>query len=292
MKRKTAIGLMFFTVSFAFLACNREELEQAKQERDSLRVVADNRDSTINNFISSFNDVESRLDSVAVKQRIIYANTPKLNGEFKPGQKDRINAEIEAINKLMEENRKTIEGLNRKLRVSSHKNVQMEKTIATLNNQLTQKFLELTSLNEQLNLANVQVSQLKTSVDTLIAQNNEKSQTIIEDAKALHTAYYIVGSSRDLQEAKLIDRKGGLLGIGKTSKLSENFDNSKFIRIDYTQTGRIAIQSKSMKIVTTHPTDSYKINKDAQENDVIVDLVITNPEKFWSVSKYLVIVNG
>lgn len=272
-------------------ACNRAELEQAKHERDSLRTVASIRDSMINDFIISFNEVESNLDSVAVKQHLI-TSTVASGREFQTNQKMRINAEIEAINNLMEANRKTIADLTRKLKTSSNKNIQFEKTIATLNRQLTQKFFELTLLNDELNLANAQVAQLKTSIDTLTAQNLDQSQTIAEEMRALHTAYYVVGKSKELQDEKLIDRKGGLLGIGKTSQLTENFDNSKFTRIDYTQTSSISINSKEVKIITTHPSDSYTLNKDINENDVITNLVITNPEKFWSVSKYLVVIKS
>ena len=52
----------------------------------------------------------------------------------------------------MDENRKNLESLTKKLKNSSHKNVQLEKAIATLNNQLTQKDVELTALNERLNI--------------------------------------------------------------------------------------------------------------------------------------------
>ena len=106
---------------------------------------------------------------------------------------------------------------------------------------------------------------------------------------ALHTAYFVVGKSNDLQDAKIIDRKGGLLGIGRTSKLSQDFDNSKFTRIDYTVTNNIAINS-DMKIVTSHPTNSYTLEKDTKDNDLVKNIVITNPELFWSASKYLVVI--
>src|SRR5207253_11489062 len=82
---------------------------------------------------------------------------------------------------------------------------------------------------------------------------------------------------------------GGLLGMGKTSKLSSNFDNSKFTKIDYTQTTVIAVNSDNVKIITSHPTDSYKMENDSKKKGVVRNLVITNPEKFWSASKYLVV---
>jgi len=269
-------------------ACNQKELADSKQQNDSLISIVNERNVSINEFIVSFNEVESNLDSVAVRQHIIYASTEQ-KGELKQNQKERINTEIAAINNLMEQNRNKLAELNRKLKSSTHKNKELEKMIATVNNQLAQKDIELTALNEKLNNLNVQVAQLQTSVTMLTDEGIAKSQTIAEDTKALHTAYYVIGKTGELQDAKIIDRKGGLLGIGKTSKLTADFDNSKFTRIDYTQMGTIAINSE-MKMITSHPSDSYTLDKDIKNKSKVKNIVISNPEKFWSTSKYLVVV--
>lgn len=269
-------------------ACNQQELADSKQTNDSLLSIVNERDASINEFIASFNEVEANLDSVAVRQHIISESTDQ-KGELKPNQKAHINSQIAAINNLMEQNRKKLAELNRKVKNSTHKNKELEKMIATINSQLAQKDIELTALNEKLNTLNAQVAQLQTSVTTLTAEGEAKSQTIAEDTKALHTAYFVVGKSDELKDAKIIDRKGGLLGIGRTSQLSGDFDNNKFTRIDYTQTGTITVNSE-MKMVTSHPSDSYTLDKDGKDKDKVRSIVITNPEKFWSASKYLVVV--
>lgn len=276
-------------------SCNNQgekELVRSNQERDSLLVVANQREASVNEFIASFNEFERNLDSVAVKQHVIYINTDKQSHELQVDKKDRINAEIASINSLMKQNSEKIAELKRRLKNSIHKNNRLEEAIATLNNQLMQKNVELDELNKRLSALDVQIAQLKTSIDTLTAQNSTSAKTIEEETRALHTAYYVIGKTKELQEAKLIDRKGGILGVGRTSKLSENFDKSKFIRIDYTQTGSIPINSDRVKIITTHPNDSYTLDKDSKDKDRVKNLVITNPEKFWSASKYLVIVKG
>ena len=280
--------ILISVVAFSLSACNQAEVDNSNRQKDSLVSVINQRDSALNEVLNTFNDVERNLDSVAIKQHIISTRTDK-QGELTQTSKERINAEIASINELMDQNRAKIAELNRKLKSSGNKNVVLEKTIATLNEQLTKKDQELVELNAKLAAANVQVAQLQTSVQDLTVQNNEKSQNIAEKTVALHTAYYIIGKSKDLEEAKLIDRKGGLLGIGKTAKLNSDVDNSKFTRIDYTQMSNIAINSKDIKIVTSHASDSYRLDKDAKDKDKVTNLVITNPEKFWSSSKYLVI---
>lgn len=279
---------MFIAASTLIMmtACKDPQKDEAVvRQRDSLLAVIDEREASVNDFISSFNDVERNLDSVSRRQNIIITTS---KSDLKADQKARINEEIKAINDLMEENNKKLKDLNRRLNRSDKKNAQLQKTIQTLTNQLNQKYVELAELNDKLNALNAQVAQLQTTVDTLNMQNAANMQTIADRTNELHKAYYIVGRSKDLEKANLIDKKGGLLGIGKTAKLSDNLDNSMFTKIDYTQTTTIPINSKDMKMVTSHPSDSYTVNKDGKTNTT---LTITNPDKFWSASKYLVIAN-
>jgi uncharacterized coiled-coil protein SlyX len=285
MKNYLVIG----AVAIMFASCNQKELDQANQSNDSLLLVANQQNAEINEFLSSFNELEANIDSVAKRQHVITLTTSQ-QGDLAPTQEERINAEILAINSMMDENRKKLAELNRKLKNSNSANATLQKTIATLNNQLAQKDIELNDLNAKLAALNAQVAQLQVAVTDLSNTNAAQTQTINNDTKTMHTAYYVVGKSKDLATAKIIDRDGGLLGIGKTSKLNADIDNSKYTQIDYTVTTTIAINGKDVSLITTHPSDTYTLEKDAKDKNMVTNLVITNPEKFWSASKYLVIV--
>ncbi|HXB41870.1 MAG TPA: hypothetical protein VNZ49_15115 [Bacteroidia bacterium] len=292
MKKYILIATTFILIASCNNRKTEEELARVNNQRDSLLKIAAEREESVNSFISAFNEVEQNLDSVAARQQIIYANSEKSGRRLEKNQKDRINEQIASINELMKQNREKIADLKKRLKHSANKNKQLETTIATLNNQLLQKETELTALNEKLVSLDAQVAQLQTSVDTLTAQNSAGAKTIAEKTKELHTAYYIIGKTKELQEAKLIDRKGGLLGIGRTSSLSTNFDKNKFVTIDYTQTGSIPVNGEDVKIITIHPSDSYNLDKDPKNKNLVKNIVITDPEKFWSASKYLVIVKS
>lgn len=264
-----------------FASCrNRSGMYQAHQQIDSLRSVVSMHDSLLGDVVLSFSKVEANLHAVAAKQNMIVVNSGN-QGELKPTAKERINAEITAINDLMDENRKMIADLSNKYDNSNKQNTQLRNLIKTLNDQVAQKDNELAVLNERLNTLHAQVTGLQTSVDTL-------TQTMHQQTTAMHTAFYIVGKTRDLEKAKIIDRTGGFLGIGRGSKLSADFDQSQFTQVDFTQMGAIPIDSKNVKIITTHPANSFSLTKD--KKDVVKSLVITDPEKFWETSKYLVVV--
>lgn len=290
MKHLILIAAVLFTVSSCNdLKLSDEDLTRANNQRDSLYQLAKDHQGSIDSFLTSFNEIERNLNDITKKQHAIYFTTDKAGKEFRIDQKERINAEIAEINRLMKENSKTIEDLEKKLKRARGKYTTLEKTIVTLNEQLVQKNAELEQLNEKLNSLNIQVAQLQTKIDTLSRENFAQNQSINEKIETLHTAYYVVGKSKELQESKLIDKKGGLLGIGRTAKLSDNIDNDKFTKIDYTKTTSIPVNSVGVKIITTHPTDSYTLDKDSENGKMVKNIVITDPEKFWSASKYLVV---
>lgn len=276
----TAAALIFFAS-----ACkNSGNNENASYQRDSLLTVIQERDSSMNELIVSFNEVERNLDSVGMKQKIILLNTG--NGDLKGDRKALINAEIKAINSLMEANTQKLKDLNRKYALNNKKNKQLEKTIVLLNDQLTLKYVELNELSAKLNQLNIEIAQLQVTTDTLILRNSMQAQSISDRTSELHTAYYIVETSSKLELWSLIDKQGGFLGIGQTAKLSNNLDINMFTKIDYTQVTVIPVNSRGIKIVTTHPTGSFSLEKTGK---TVNNIVISDPEKFWSASKYLVI---
>ena len=66
----------------------------------------------------------------------------------------------------------------------------------------------------------------------------------------------------------------------------KDFNKDYFTKIDIRTDKEIKLYSKDAELLTSHPADSYELVKDA---DGQLSLVILNPNKFWSVSRYLVI---
>ena len=91
---------------------------------------------------------------------------------------------------------------------------------------------------------------------------------------------------KELKEKKILDKKGGIAGIGSGKNLNKDFDKKLFNTIDIRNKTSFEINSKKMKIITTHPTNSYQVYGEKP----VDSLVVKDPMEFWSVSKYLVIV--
>lgn len=275
--------------SFLIFGCEnyKQQADQLQREKDSLVAETNINNQTIDEFVGAFNEVENNLSTITQKQNTIALNTAR-NPEMARSAKERINSDIHEINSIMAESKAKIDQLNKKMKNANFRAGKFEKLVAELKTQLAEKEKELALLNEQLGKLNLDLAQLKTTLDTMTIQNNQQAAVITDQTTKLHTAYIAVGPYKKLRDEQVVVKEGGFLGLGKQPKMNSTVKSDAFNKVDITQTSTIAINSKNPKIVTTHPSDSYKLEKN--DKDLVSDIVITDPEKFWSASKYLVVV--
>ena len=126
--------ILIATTLLISTSCNqgKEELARSNEQKDSILKISNEREESINQFITSFNEIERNLDSVAIRQQVITAHSQKGGGELKLDQKDRINAEIEAINSLMQLNSDKIIELKRRLKKAANKTAAFLKEMSFL----------------------------------------------------------------------------------------------------------------------------------------------------------------
>ena len=93
-------------------------------------------------------------------------------------------------------------------------------------------------------------------------------------------------ASKELEKQQVVTKDGGFIGLGKIEKLKDDFNRDYFEKIDIRKVKRLKLFCAKAKLITTHPANSYKI----YGQNRVDSLVITNPNQFWSVSKYLVVV--
>ncbi len=264
----------------------KSQVERLTEEKKVMAYQAAYKDSSLEVFISTVNEIEQNLSEIEASQNVIKRSTN--DGEIKASSRERIKASITAINELMAENKSKIAQLNKQLKSTKFKAAQLDKMIVNLNEQLAVKSTELEQLNLKLVALNTQVLELNSTVDTLTTAGFEKDKTIQSQTASLHKAYYTTGSKKELESKQVITREGGFLGLGKEEVLKHDFNTAAFTPVDITQVAKIEVNGgKESRLVTPHPSDSYKIERDEKED--VKDIVITDPEKFWSASKYLVV---
>ena len=200
---------------------------------------------------------------------------------------EEIDADIAAIDRLLQENRQKIAALQRssaQLRKADLRIEGLEKMIRDLDAQLTAKEGEIGRLRGEL-------SQMEARMETLAEEAAARSTEVehLSGEKAqledrLNTVYYIVGAEKALRDSGIVSKQGF---IGRTLTVGDTGDHDLFIRADARTLTEILVEQKKATVVTPHPADSYELITNADK--VVYKLVITDPERFWSSSKVLVV---
>ena len=284
---KKLIFLSIVTM-FAVLSCTdiKESTEYAdlQAKNDSLQDLSNVKGDEIVKFYNDFNDIQENLNTIKAKENIITINK-NTDGELSADNKAQIQQDIDAIYKLMIENQKKLNSLKKKYNRSDKKIAQLERTIKLFEEQLKMKNEEISQLNEQLAVLNIEVGNLEDDIANLEMDNEEKDVMLDEKDDEINTAYYVIGTKKELLEHEVITKEGGFIGIGKIAKLKDKFNKDYFTKIDIREINEISVYAKKGEIITTHPSDSYKLIGE----DKLDKIEITNPKEFWNASKYLVI---
>ena len=251
--------------------------ENIKNELSVKEELLISKEVAMNEFIKSFNEIQANLNEIKEKQKII--STKSEGVELKNNNKDQIISDIQSIYDLLDKNKKQAANLSKKLKNSNLQADEIRLAVSNLTTQVNDKENEITKLKSNLEKLHIDFANLKIRFYDEVEESNMKTEK-------LNTAYYLIGSNKDLTEKGVITESGGFIGLGKLAQLNESLNKNYFTKIDVTQTSEIPIHGDKVKLVSIHPADSYKLIEGSASIDKIV---ILNQEKFWSVSKYLII---
>ena len=248
--------------------------------RDSLNQIISQKDNEIDGMMETFNDIEAGFREIdAAEGRVTLAR----QGEGADA-KERIRENMEFIKDAMARNKELINKLRQQLRESTIKGNALKTTIENMMKQIEEKDKKIQALIEELDAKDIHISRLdeevanlNTNVSNLTEESNQKTQTINTQDKQLNTAWFVFGTKSELKQQHILED-------GKV--LQANFNQNYFTKIDIRVDKEIKLYSRSAKMMTSHPAGSYTLDRDANKQYI---LRISDPQKFWSTSKYLVI---
>ncbi|PBQ34004.1 hypothetical protein CNR22_20220 [Sphingobacteriaceae bacterium] len=279
---KIIIACLFLAFS-SLTVTNCKEEDKGNPLADSLKTAngdlsgqLNEKSAALQEFIESFNEIQENLNAIKEKEKIVDNASSKGDVKNKGNQ---IKEDIQAIYDLMAKNKNRIASLSAKLKQSNLKLAGMEKMIENLQNTITLKDEEIAELKTRMEGLNIELANLNTNYKVVEGESLQKTDM-------LNTAYYTIGTRKELQDKKVISKEGGFIGLGKSTKVTDDFNKEYFTKINIEQTTSINIGAKKVKLLSTHPKNSYKLVGEKP----IEKIEITNAKEFWDASKYLVIV--
>lgn len=280
---------LFLSVCVAMLSScgNMTRNEALKAQNDSLNVALAERDAELDGIMEAFNEVQEGFRLINEAENRVDLQSGSLE---KGLGVQKIKDDIRFISEKLQANRERIAELEKQLQNSKYASSQLKTAVANLNKELQTKTQQIETLQAELASKNIRIAELddaiaglNQNVTDLVAENQAKSATVASQDKALNTAWFVFGTSSELKDQKIISKKF----LQKTKVLEDkDFNKDYFTQIDIRTDKEIKLYSKDAELLTIHPAGSYEFVKDSKGQ---LTLVIKNPNKFWSVSRYLVI---
>lgn len=259
---------------------NNEQITSLLKENDSLASQIKRKNSELDAITINMNQIETNL-------ALIRRNEYTIDSLRKVGgvkQEEKINRLIKEIDKYVEDNRTKVDVLERQMRNTRNASVgltrlveQQKRTVFEKEQQIGSLMGTITNLREE----------LLYTINTKNAEISDKQRLLEEKEALMNTVYFTFGSRDQLVERGIIRKEGGgLLGAGKAFKLASKFDHKSFQQANMREVNQIDVGIVDKRnVVTTHPAESYYFIKASGRTIIkIVDF-----QKFWSISKFLVI---
>ena len=283
----------YFFISLFFLSCVsssesvsdeikaidslQKELNSKNEALVSLEFDKVNNDSIVNLYALYLQKIKENINEINRQELLI--NKAKNNPDFFEKDTSDIIESIKILSKKLQENESMIMALNNAVSQEKSKNSQFASKVSALNEEIAKSNREVYFLREELNSLNA-------SFESIFNKYKLQNQTINKLNKKLNEVAYVVGSKLELLENGILTKSGGIIGIGKTRKLNSDLNTNYFTYVSKYDLKSIQLGYKTVRIITSHPSNSYKwFNK----NEVIDSLVILNQKDFWNNSKFLVL---
>ena len=274
--------MMACLAAFVLAGCNDGKNNAANNaaQSDSLNSIIAQKDSELNDMLGTLNEIEDGLNQInEAENRVVLLK----DGEGAT-KRQKLKEDVQFIATRMKQNKELLAKLQKQLANSSIQGDQLKKTIENLQKQLVEKEKQLQALREELDSKDIHIAaldetinNLNTKTSNLTKESSKKTEVINAQDKQLNTAWYVFGTKKELKNQHIMEN-------GKV--MTGNFNKSYFTKVDIREVSEIKLYSKSAKLLTTHPSSSYTLVRDANKQ---YTLRITNSQIFWSTSKYLVV---
>ena len=292
-------SLILLAGVFTSTSCVEEKRPVPVRQR--INVTPPSRESeAISQLTASIDDISADLDLIYSQERLLCKTTEHTN------KRSKIIRQINALGALLAEKQKQIARIRkertRKPDGTSGEKTEMEnlyKVIDFLSEQLKEKSERVARLQAMAARKDVSVDQLrfivlnrnsdmdalcdKLRISELERENIRlKAKRIMEQQRETSSeVYYIIARKQTLKEK----------GLLKTGFFSKKIDGNHIIDENFTKADRkelktLTINSHAPKVLSANPEASYTLT---ENEDGTTTLTITNADKFWNVSRYLII---
>jgi chromosome segregation ATPase len=279
--RKIFLGVMVVVLA---TACNQKQIEHLNYQIDSIETAKSKVEEEKNYFLQIIAEVQSNFEQIRTTELGIIDQAQDTEGMSKD-DKALIQQNFDIIRNKLQENRDKIAKLEEDLKKAKGETAAVRQIIKNLRSDLEKKDKEIDLLKAQLQEKDEKILELDNLVTSLNLTKDSLNMVAAQQISAiqaqdeeLNTAWYIIGTKKDLKNKGLKEKD---LKTGKINK-------SIFTKIDIRDFSELDLGSKKAKVYTSHPQSSYSLTKKSDKDKELVFKIKDYPS-FWSTSRVLVI---
>lgn len=276
----------FFKLSGATLmalllltACgDKTDTSALEQTIDSLRQANQQQQNSLQEMTTFVTTMSDGMNAIALQENMIFNNG---GNEGTSLDKEQLKSHLETLANTLTEQRSKIKALTDSLKARGADLSKMQGLIDNLTRQLEEKDKVIAQLRQDVEQKNFSIADLQKKLNVAMAGSAQYEQRAAKAEKELATitsAYVLMGTKEALLDGGYIDKRKHVQ--------TETMPKGDFTKVNIYQFTELDIPTRSPKLLTDHPRKSYSIEKIDKENR---KLVITNPQLFWSSSRYLII---
>ena len=162
--------------------------------------------------------------------------------------------------------------LNNAVKLEKDKNSQFVSRVIDLREEIAQSNREVYYLKEELNSMNA-------SFEAIFKKYNLQNKKISDLNQKLNEVAYVIGSKSELLDNGVLTKSGGLIGIGNTRKLNSDLNTDYFTYVSKYKFQNIPLGYKTVRLMTAHPTSSYRLSTSNEITDSLIILDKSSKEK-------------
>ena len=274
-----AISIVALSLVLALSSCadtEKAEIKRLAEVNKSLEAELESRSQSVESLLQGLEIVQEDMRDISIREGLLEGKTVSA-AELARSPQEQIMEDIGLVDGLIQKSRDRIEALEMKVKRSDGKLYEFERVVANLKLDLLDKENDLVIFKENL-------VAMEENYATLL--EDYQAQSILAGMQdiALHRAYFAYGSKEELIEGEVVQKTGGVLGVGKTWELKDDFNKEYFTEVDIRSVDRIPLSSEKVELLSQHPVDTYEL---VLENKLVKELRITDADRFWSGSRYL-----
>jgi len=256
----------------------KTQLSSKVEVLKSLEYEKVNNDSVVNQYALYIEKIKENINEINKQESII--NNAKNNLDFITLDTiDVINA-IKILSIKLQENESMIEELSNAVILEKDKNSQFASSVTQLSEQIAKSNREVYFLKEELNSINA-------SFESVFNKYTLQNIKINDLNQKLNQVAFAIGTKTELLNNGVLTKSGGLIGIVKSRKLNNDLNTDYFTYTSRVGFRKLILGFKSVKLITSHPTGSFKLHNSSREK--IDSLEILDNDVFWRNSKFLVV---